>query len=210
MARYTGAKCKLCRREGMKLFLKGERCYSSSCAMERRPHPPGQHGRRRGRKPSDYKLQLREKQKVRSIYGVLERQFRLYYAEANRRPGPTGEILFTILEKRLDNIVYRLGLAPSRDAARQLVRHKHVLVDGEVCDIPSAQVRPGQQVSIREKSRNIPMVVESVKNAARRDRLAFVELDEQKLAGKLLAEPQLSDLPIPIQENLIVELYSKV
>ncbi len=210
MARYTGAKCKLCRREGMKLFLKGERCYSSSCAMERRPHPPGQHGRRRGRKPSDYKLQLREKQKVRSIYGVLERQFRLYYAEANRRPGPTGEILFTILEKRLDNIVYRLGLAPSRDAARQLVRHKHVLVDGEVCDIPSAQVRPGQQVSIREKSRNIPMVVESVKNAARRDRLPFVELDEQKLAGKLLAEPQLSDLPIPIQENLIVELYSKV
>lgn len=210
MARYTGAKCKLCRREGMKLFLKGERCFSSSCAIERRPHPPGQHGRRRGRKPSDYKLQLREKQKVRSIYGVLERQFRLYYAEANRRPGPTGEILFTILEKRLDNIVYRLGLAPSRDAARQLVRHKHVLVDGEVCDIPSAQVRPGQQVSIREKSRNIPMVVESVKNAARRDRLAFVELDEQKLAGKLLAEPQLSDLPIPIQENLIVELYSKV
>ncbi len=210
MARYTGAKCKLCRREGMKLFLKGERCYSSSCAMERRPHAPGQHGRRRGRKPSDYKLQLREKQKVRSIYGVLERQFRLYYAEANRRPGPTGEILFTILEKRLDNIVYRLGLAPSRDAARQLVRHKHVLVDGEVCDIPSAQLRQGQQVSIREKSRNIPMVVEAVKNAARRERLPFVELDEQKLAGKLIAEPQLSDLPIPIQENLIVELYSKV
>jgi len=210
MARYTGAKCKLCRREGMKLFLKGERCYSSSCAMERRPHAPGQHGRRRGRKPSDYKLQLREKQKVRSIYGVLERQFRLYYAEANRRPGPTGENLFNLLEKRLDNIVYRLGLAPSRDSARQLVRHKHVLVDGEVCDIPSAQLRLGQQVSIREKSRNIPVVVEAIKNAARRDRLSFVELDEQNLTGKLLAEPQLSDLPIPIQENLIVELYSKV
>lgn len=210
MARYTGAKCKLCRREGMKLYLKGERCHSSSCAMERRPHAPGQHGRRRGRKPSDYKLQLREKQKVRAIYGVLERQFRLYYDEANRRTGPTGEILFTILEKRLDNLVYRLGLAPSRDAARQLVRHKHVLVDGEVCDIPSAQLRVGQQVTIREKSRNIPMVVDAVKSAARRERLPFVELDEQNLAGKLLAEPQLSDLPIPIQENLIVELYSKV
>ena len=210
MARYTGAKCKLCRREGMKLFLKGERCYGSSCAMERRPHPPGQHGRRRGRKPSDYKLQLREKQKVRSIYGVLERQFRIYYAESVRRSGPTGENLFNILEKRLDNVVYRMGLAPSRDAARQLVRHKHVLVGDGVCDIPSAQVRLGLPVSIRQKSRNIPMVAEAVKNSARRERLPFVEVDDQTLTGKLIAEPQLSDLPIPIQENLIVELYSKV
>ena len=210
MARYTGAKCKLCRREGMKLFLKGERCYGSSCAMERRPFPPGQHGRRRGRKPSDYKLQLREKQKVRSIYGVLERQFRIYYAESVRRSGPTGEVLFNILEKRLDNVVYRLGLAPSRDAARQLVRHKHVLVEGSVCDIPSAQMRVGQQVSIRPKSRNIPVVAEAIKNTARRERLPFVEVDDQSLTGKLIAEPQLSDLPIPIQENLIVELYSKV
>ena len=210
MARYTEAKCKLCRREGMKLFLKGERCYSSSCAIERRPHAPGQHGRRRGRKPSDYKLQLREKQKVRSIYGVLERQFRLYYAEANRRTGPTGENLFNILEKRLDNIVYRLGFAPSRSAARQLVRHKHVLVDGQVCDIPSMQLRFQQLVSIREKSRNIPIVVDAVKAAAKRDRLPFVEADDKKLEGKLIAEPQLSELPIPIQENLIVELYSKV
>jgi small subunit ribosomal protein S4 len=210
MARYIGAKCKLCRREGMKLFLKGERCYGSSCAMERRPYAPGQHGRRRGRKPSDYKLQLREKQKVRSIYGVLERQFRLYYAEANRRSGPTGENLFNLLEKRLDNVVYRMGLAPSRDSARQLVRHKHVLVDGNVCDIPSAQMRLGQQVSIRPKSRNIPVVAEAVKNTGRRERLPFVEVDDQALAGKLIAEPQLSDLPIPIQENLIVELYSKV
>ncbi len=210
MARYTEAKCKLCRREGMKLFLKGERCYSSSCAMERRPYPPGEHGRRRGRKPSDYKLQLREKQKVRSIYGVLERQFRLYYAEANRRSGPTGENLFNLLEKRLDNVVYRLGLAPSRDAARQLVGHKHVLIGGAVCDIPSAQVKLGQQVSIRPKSRNIPMVVEAVKNSGRRERLPFLTLDEQNLSGQLVAEPQLSDLPIPIQESLIVELYSKV
>ena len=210
MARYTEAKCKLCRREGMKLYLKGERCFSSSCAIERRPHPPGQHGRRRGRKPSDYKLQLREKQKVRAIYGVLERQFRLYYAEANRRQGPTGENLFNLLEKRLDSVVYRLGFAPSRSAARQLVRHKHVLVNGSVADIPSMQVKVGSLLAIRESSRNIPMVLESLKNPAKRERLPFVETDEKKLEGRLIAEPQLADLPIPIQENLIVELYSKV
>jgi len=209
MARYTEAKCKLCRREGMKLFLKGERCHSSSCAMERRPYGPGEHGRRRGRKPSDYKLQLREKQKVRAIYGVLERQFRLYFAEANRRMGATGENLFNLLEKRLDSVVYRLGFAPSRSSARQLIRHKHVLVEGNVCDIPSRQLRVGQAVSIRTKSQNIPQVVESLKDNAKRDRLPFVEADDKKLVGKLLAEPQLSDLPIPIQENLIVELYSK-
>ena len=209
MARYTGAKCKLCRREGMKLFLKGERCYGSTCAIERRPYGPGEHGRRRGRKPSDYKLQLREKQKVRSIYGVLERQFRLYFAEANRRQGATGENLFNLLEKRLDNMIYRLGFAPSRASARQLIRHKHVLVDGGICDIPSRQVRVGQMVSIRTKSQNIPQVLDSIKDNTKRDRLPFVEADDKKMAGRLLSEPQLSDLPIPIQENLIVELYSK-
>jgi small subunit ribosomal protein S4 len=193
----------------MKLFLKGERCYSSSCAIERRPYGPGEHGRRRGRKPSDYKLQLREKQKVRSIYGVLEKQFRLYFAEANRRQGATGENLFNLLEKRLDNVLYRLGFAPSRSSARQLIRHKHVLVEGGVCDIPSRQVRVGQTVSIRTKSQNIPQVVDSLKDNAKRDRLPFVEADDKKLEGRLLSEPQLSDLPIPIQENLIVELYSK-
>jgi small subunit ribosomal protein S4 len=193
----------------MKLFLKGERCYSSSCAMERRPYGPGEHGRRRGRKPSDYKLQLREKQKVRSIYGVLERQFRLYFAEANRRKGATGENLFNLLEKRLDNVIYRLGFAPSRSSARQLIRHKHVLVEDGVCDIPSRQVRVGQTVSIRTKSQNIPQIVDSLKDNAKRDRLPFVEADDKKLEGRLLSEPQLSDLPIPIQENLIVELYSK-
>ncbi len=209
MARYTDAKCKLCRREGMKLFLKGERCYSSSCAIERRPYGPGEHGRRRGRKPSDYKLQLREKQKVRSIYGVLERQFRLYFAEANRQQGATGENLFNLLEKRLDNVIYRLGFAPSRSSARQLIRHKHVLVESGVCDIPSRQVRVGQMVSIRTKSQNIPQILDSLKDNAKRDRLPFVEADDKKLEGRLLSEPQLSDLPIPIQENLIVELYSK-
>ncbi|MFN2370085.1 MAG: 30S ribosomal protein S4 [Candidatus Krumholzibacteriia bacterium] len=209
MARYTGAKCKLCRREGMKLFLKGERCFSSSCAIERRPYGPGEHGRRRGRKPSDYKLQLREKQKVRAIYGVLERQFRLYFAEANRRKGATGENLFNLLEKRLDNVVYRMGFAPSRSAARQLIRHKHVLVDADVCDIPSRQMRIGQTVAVRAKSQNVPQVVQSLKDNAKRDRLPFIEVDVKRLEGRLLAEPQLSDLPIPIQENLIVELYSK-
>ncbi len=209
MARYTDAKCKLCRREGMKLFLKGERCYSSSCAIERRPYGPGEHGRRRGRKPSDYKLQLREKQKVRSIYGVLERQFRLYFAEANRQQGATGENLFNLLEKRLDNVIYRLGFAPSRSSARQLIRHKHVFVEDGVCDIPSRQVRVGQTVSIRAKSQNIPQIVDSLKDNSKRDRLPFVEADDKKLEGRLLSEPQLSDLPIPIQENLIVELYSK-
>jgi small subunit ribosomal protein S4 len=193
----------------MKLFLKGERCFSASCAIERRPYAPGEHGRRRGRKPSDYKLQLREKQKVRSIYGVLERQFRLYFAEANRRQGATGENLFNLLEKRLDSVVYRMGFAPSRSAARQLIRHKHVVVENVVCDIPSRQVRVGQIVAIRTKSQNIPQIVNSIKDNAKRDRLPFVEADVKKLEGRLLSEPQLSDLPIPIQENLIVELYSK-
>lgn len=193
----------------MKLFLKGERCFSASCAIERRPYAPGEHGRRRGRKPSDYKLQLREKQKVRSIYGVLERQFRLYFAEANRRQGATGENLFNLLEKRLDSVVYRMGFAPSRASARQLIRHKHVLVEGLVCDIPSRQVRVGQTIAIRAKSQNIPQIVNSIKDNAKRDRLPFVEADVKKLEGRLLSEPQLSDLPIPIQENLIVELYSK-
>jgi small subunit ribosomal protein S4 len=194
----------------MKLFLKGERCYTDRCAIERRPYGPGQHGRRRGRKPSDYKLQLREKQKVRSIYGLLERQFRNYFTEAERRTGVTGSNLFTLLEKRLDNIVYRMGFAPSRPAARQLVRHKHVTVNGEACDIPSYSVRVGQVISVREKSRNIPMVVAALKDRTKRDRLSFVDVDDKKMEGRLVQEPQMSDLPIPIQENLIVELYSKV
>ncbi len=210
MARYTEAKCKLCRREGMKLFLKGERCFSDRCAIERRPYGPGMHGRRRGRKPSDYKLQLREKQKVRAMYGVLERQFRRYFADANRLPGATGENLFNLLEKRLDNVIYRLGFAPSRSAARQLVRHKHILVDGAVCDIPSRQLRVGQTIGIREKSRNMPLILASLKDNAKRERLPFLEADEKALEGRLSAEPRLSDLPVPIQENLIVELYSKV
>ena len=144
------------------------------------------------------------------MYGVLERQFRRYFAEANRRPGATGENLFNLLEKRLDNLIYRMGFAPSRSGARQLVRHKHVLVDGKVCDVPSSQLNLGQTVLVREKSHSMPMIAEALQNNAKRDRLPFVEIDDKKLEGRLVAEPQLSDLPIPIQENLIVELYSKV
>jgi small subunit ribosomal protein S4 len=210
MARYIDPKCRVCRREGMQLFLKGERCFSDKCAVEKRPYGPGLHGRRRAGKPSEYKLQLREKQKVRAIYGVLERQFRNNFAEAARRTGATGSNLFTDLEKRLDNVVYRLGLAPSRCAARQLVGHNHVLVDGKRVNIPSYHVRVGQLISIREKSRAIPTVNEAIKAANRRPPLPFVELDAGGYQGKLVREPSKEDLPIPIQENLIVELYSKV
>jgi small subunit ribosomal protein S4 len=178
--------------------------------VEKRPYGPGLHGRRRAGKPSEYKLQLREKQKVRAIYGVLERQFRNTFAEANRRTGATGSNLMRDLEKRLDNLVFRMGLAPSRNAARQLVNHNHVLVDGKRVNIPSYQVRVGQVVAIREKSRNIPVVNEAIKTAGRRSPLTFVEVDPAAFQGRLVRDPTKEDLPIPVQENLIVELYSKV
>jgi small subunit ribosomal protein S4 len=202
MARYLDPKCRLCRREGMQLFLK--------CGVEKRPYGPGEHGRRRQSKPSEYKLQLREKQKVRSIYGVLERQFRKTFAEATRRKGETGGLLFQILEQRLDNVVYRIGLAPSRNAARQLVNHNHVLVDGKRVSVASATVKVGQEVMIREKSRNMPVVNESIKSAQRRTPLPFVELNAANYSGRLVREPSKGDLPIPIQDHLIIELYSKV
>ncbi len=210
MARYLDPKCKLCRREGMQLFLKGERCFSDKCAVEKRPYGPGEHGRRRQSKPSEYKLQLREKQKVRSIYGVLERQFRKTFAEAIRRKGETGGNLFQILEHRLDNLVYRMGLAPSRNAARQLVNHNHVLVDGKRVNVASAEVKVGQVISIRQKSRNMPVINDAIKAAQRRAPLPFVELDAANYSGRLLRESTKGDLPIPIQDNLIIELYSKV
>ena len=210
MARYLDPKCKLCRREGMQLFIKGERCFSDKCAVGKRPYGPGEHGRRRQSKPSEYKLQLREKQKVRSIYGVLERQFRKNFAEATRRKGETGGNLFQILEHRLDNLVYRMGLAPSRNAARQLVNHNHVLVNGKRVNVASAQVKVGQMVSIRQKSRNIPQVNDSIKAAKRRAPLPFVELNAADYSGRLLRDSTKGDLPIPIQDSLIIELYSKV
>ncbi|TET66158.1 MAG: 30S ribosomal protein S4 [Candidatus Zixiibacteriota bacterium] len=210
MARYSGANCKLCRREGMKLFLKGNRCYADKCGFDRRGYPPGQHGNAiRRRRTSGYGLQLREKQKVRRIYGVLERQFRNYFERAERCKGITGENLLQELECRLDNIVYRLGFAPSRKSARQLVRHDHFQVNGRQADIPSYALRPGDIVSVREKSRNLDVIHDALKDAGRGSELPWLRLDKAKLEGELLERPKREDIPVLVQEQLIVELYSK-
>lgn len=207
MAKYTDAKCKLCRREGTKLFLKGDRCSTEKCAIDRRSYPPGEHGRDTNPKMSGYALQLREKQKVRHIYGILERQFRGYFSKAAKKKGVTGENLLQFLEQRLDNVVFRLGFAPSRPAARQLVRHGHVLVDDTKVDIPSYVVRPGELVSITEKSRKLEVVQSSLEAHGGRV-LAWLELDREGVRGKLLKVPGRGH-PLPVQEQLIVELYSK-
>jgi small subunit ribosomal protein S4 len=209
VARYTGPVCRLCRRERMKLFLKGDRCFKEKCAVERRNFPPGQHGTRRGRRTLGYGLQLREKQKVKRIYGVLEAQFRNYFAEADRRKGITGENLLVMLERRLDNVVYSLGFAASRAQARQFVRHGHVLVDGRKITIPSYQVREGQAVAVREGSRNNPMIRTSVETARGRGVPEWLELDADNVAGRVLRIPSREDIKLPIQEQLIVELYSR-
>lgn len=206
MARYTGPVCKLCRREGQKLFLKGERCFSDKCAIDRRNYVPGQHGRQRRSKVSEYGVQLREKQKVRRMYGVLEKQFRNYFKKAARKSGVTGDNLLQILERRLDNVVYRLGLAPSRKAGRQLVRHGHFLVNGKQVNIPSYLVSAEDVISAREKSMNV------IRNLARKGRVnipAWLSLDAPKLTGTVLQLPAREDITIPIQEQLIIELYSK-
>lgn len=208
MARYTGPLCKLCRREGMKLFLKGDRCYSDKCAIETRNYPPGQHGHMR-RKISDYGLQLREKQKVRRIYGVLERQFTKYVRMAERKKGITGEILLQFLERRLDNVVYRLGFASSRNEARQLTRHGHILVNGRKVNIPSYLVRIGDVIEVGEKSRNMARIQESLKTVSRRGIPPWLELDKENMRGKVRALPSREDITMPIDESLIVELYSK-
>jgi small subunit ribosomal protein S4 len=209
VARYTGAVCRLCRRERMKLFLKGERCFKEKCAIERRGYPPGQHGQRRGRKAMGYGIQLREKQKVKRIYGVLESQFRLYFQEADRRQGITGENLLQILERRLDNVVFSLGFASSRAQARQLVRHGHILVAGRKVSIPSFQVRVDQEVSVREKSRTNPQIRASLESATGRGVPEWLSLDAANFAGKVLALPSRDEIKLPIQEQLIVELYSR-
>jgi len=208
MARYIGAKCRLCRREGTKLFLKGEKCYTSKCPMENRAYPPGQHGQRRTRL-SDYALQLREKQKLRRIYGVLEKQFRNYYKEASRQKGSTGENLLKLLEGRLDNVVYRMGFAASRSEARQLIRHKGVLLNGRKTNIPSAQVRPNDVVALTEKARNQARVQAAMELAQQRGIADWVEVDPGKMEGVLKNLPERSDLPPDIQEQLVIELYSK-
>ena len=209
MARYTGSSCRLCRRENLKLFLKGDRCYSDKCAFERRPYAPGQHGQRRSGKVSDYQLQLREKQKVKRIYGVLEKQFRKYYYNAERQKGITGTNLLLFLECRLDNIVYRMGFASSRNQARQLVRQNHFTVNGKKVNIPSFQVSLGDYVEVKEKSRNIKVILDSLETVVRRGVPAWIDLDKDKYRGTLTAIPNREDLTMPMQEQLIVELYSK-
>ena len=209
MARYTGSSCRLCRRENLKLFIKGDRCYSDKCAFERRPYAPGQHGQRRGGKVSDYQLQLREKQKVKRIYGVLEKQFRKYYYNAEKQKGITGINLLLFLECRLDNIVYRMGFSSSRKQARQLVRQNHFTVNGRNVNIPSFQVSTGDVIEVKEKSKKLKVVLDSLETVVRRGVPAWVELDKDKLSGTLTATPNREDLTMPMQEQLIVELYSK-
>ena len=208
MARHTGPVCRLCRREGMKLFLKGDRCFKEKCAFERRGYPPGQHGRRRT-KVQAYGIQLREKQKVKRMYGVLERQFRNYFARAARRKGVTGTDLLQMLEFRLDNVVYRLGFASSRSMARQLVAHGHIQVDEHKVDVPSSLVRPGNVVSLREKSRKNEAIQNCLDTAQGRGIPAWLELDADNFRGTVRQLPSREDITMPIQEQLIVELYSK-
>jgi small subunit ribosomal protein S4 len=209
LARDTGAACRRCRREGLKLFLKGDRCYSDKCSFERRAFAPGQHGQARFRKQSDYAVQLREKQKVKSMYGMLEGQFRQYFKKADQQKGVTGENLLIMLERRLDNAIFRMGFASSRNQARQLVRHKHVLVNGKKVNIPSYQISVGDEVTIKEKSRANALINESLEAVERRGIPSWLELDKTAYKSTVKAMPNREELTMPIQEQLIVELYSK-
>jgi len=211
MARYTGPVCKLCRREGGKLFLKGSKCYTEKCPVDRRAYPPGQHGpaQVRRRKQSDYATQLREKQKVKRMYGLIEGQFRSLFDSAAKRDGITGVNLLIGLESRLDNVVFRLGLAPSRSAARQLVRHRHVLVDGGLVDVPSYRVAPGQEISLKPSSKELAPVEASLSARTRPQLVEWLTLDEKNRVARVVREPTRGDIPADIQEQLIVELYSK-
>jgi len=208
LVRYTKTNCRLCRRENLKLFLKGERCYTEKCAFDRRNYPPGQHGQSR-KKFSDYGTQLREKQKVKRIYGILENQFRNIFKEADRQKGITGETLLALLERRLDNVIYRLGFANSRDEARQLVRHNHFLINQSKVNIPSYLVKPGDVIEIREKSKKIVRVLEALEGVARRGVPQWLELDKDQMKGSMKGLPSREEITLPIQEKLIVELYSK-
>lgn len=211
MARYVGPVCRLCRREGEKLFLKGERCFSPKCAIERRNQPPGQHGQSRTfrRKVSDFGIQLREKQKARRIYGVLERQFRGYYAEAARRSGVTGAVLLQYLESRLDNVVYRLGFASSRKQARQLILHGHFLVNGRKVNVPSFHVKAGDAVTVAEGSRKSPYFQDLGKELKAQRAPAWLSIDSQTLSGSILNLPSRDQIDTPLKEQLIVEYYSR-
>ncbi|MBK8261844.1 MAG: 30S ribosomal protein S4 [Nannocystis sp.] len=209
MARYIGPVCRLCRREDSKLFLKGDRCFSEKCGYDRRQYPPGQHGQGRKKRPSDYGQQLREKQKVKRMYGLLERQFRGYYYKASRMKGVTGENLLRLLECRLDNIALRCGFSSSHAEARQIVRHGHIRVNGRRINIPSYQVRAGDVIEVREKSRKVQRITDALANIDRVTRPTWIELDKDAFRGKITALPARTDISSDIDEQLIVELYSK-
>jgi small subunit ribosomal protein S4 len=209
MARYIGPVCRLCRREGMKLFLKGERCYTEKCAIEKRNFAPGQHGKTRKSKMAGYGVQLREKQKVKRIYGVLEDQFRRYFEQAERTRGITGETLLQLLERRLDNVVYRIGYATSRAQARQLVRHGHFTVNGRKVDIPSYSVKPGDVVSVRESSRKNASIVHAMEEVKGRGVPEWLQSSGEGMEAKVSSVPTREQINLPVQEQLIVELYSK-
>ncbi|MDC6477094.1 30S ribosomal protein S4 [Methylophilaceae bacterium] len=209
MARNLDPKCRQCRREGEKLFLKAEKCFTEKCAIEKRNYPPGQHGQRRSSRLSDYGVQLREKQKLRRIYGVLEKQFRSYYAEADRKKGITGENLLQMLESRLDNVAYKMGLGGSRTEARQIVRHNSILVNGKRVNIPSYQIQPGDSISVADQSKDQLRIKSALEAADERGLPEWLEVDVKKLTGIFKNRPERDDLPSTINESLVVELYSK-
>jgi len=209
LARNLDPKCRQCRREGEKLFLKAEKCFTEKCAIEKRNYPPGQHGQRRSSRLSDYGVQLREKQKLRRIYGVLEKQFRSYYAEADRKKGITGENLLQMLESRLDNVAYKMGLGGSRTEARQIVRHNSILVNGRRVNIPSYQVQPGDSISVADQSKDQLRIKSALEAADERGLPEWLEVDVKKLTGIFKNRPERDDLPSTINESLVVELYSK-
>lgn len=209
MARYTGSVCRFCRRENLKLYLKGDRCYSDKCAFDRRSYPPGQHGERRGRKISDYGIQLREKQKIKRMYGLSEKQFHLFFTRADRQRGITGTNLLVLLERRLDNVVFRLGFANSRAQARQLVRHNHFAVNGRKVNIPSFLLKTGDAVEVKEKSRKVQTISDSLDAVVRRGVPQWLDLEKENFKGLVKAYPVREDLTMPMQEQLVVELYSK-
>ena len=209
MARFIGSVCRLCRRENLKLFLKGDRCYSDKCSFDRRSYPPGQHGQRRGRKSSDYGIQLREKQKIKRMYGLSEKQFHLFFERAERQRGITGTNLLTLLERRFDNVVYRLGFVNSRAEGRQFVKHNHFLINGKKVNIPSLLTKIGDVIETREKSRKMQAIVNSLDAVVRRGIPQWLDLEKDELKGTVKAFPAREDLTMPMQEQLVVELYSK-
>ena len=209
MARYRGSVCRICRRENLKLFLKGDRCYSDKCAFDRRGYAPGEHGQKRRGKPSDYGIQLREKQKVKRMYGLSEKQFRIFFQRADSQQGITGTNLLVMLERRLDNIVYRLGFVNSRNQGRHFVRHKHFLVNGKNVNIPSYLVKVGDEIEVKEKSRKVQAIVDALDAVVRRGIPQWLDLEKEQMKGVVKSFPVREDLTMPMQEQLIVELYSK-